>query len=87
VLLRTAPSTLTANTIDKWMKETLNKEQYKTAKSQVAELTKYYNTIPKEHKSEISSVAVDWGLPVKLAAAADTNQLLKLIVSAIHMTK
>ena len=38
-------------------------------------------------KAELQAIAVDWSLPVKLAANADFNQLVKLVSVAIHLTK
>ena len=87
VLTKTSPLSVTTSVVDKWIKDTVNRDKQKIVKSQIAEMTKYYNTLQKEEKAELQAIAVDWGLPVKLAASADFNQLVKVISVAIHLTK
>ena len=82
----TIVNTIVDNKLDTFQQSTIAVNQ-KIVNSQIAEMTKYYNTLQKEEKAELQAIAVDWGLPVKLAAGAEFNQLVKLISVAIHLTK
>jgi hypothetical protein len=45
-------------------------------------MIEFYNSKDKELKAELPDLASDWGLPVKLAAQADTQWLMKMLTVA-----
>jgi hypothetical protein len=83
VLSKDMPTTTTSSAFQKWMKATLSTSQQKAFQKQLSSMTEHYNSLPKEAKADISSLAVEWGMPVKTAANADTAFHMKMISAAI----
>ena len=83
VLSKDMPTTTTSSAFQKWMKATLTTSQQKAFQKQLSSMTEHYNSLPKEAKADISSLAVEWGMPVKTAANADNAFHMKMISAAI----
>jgi hypothetical protein len=82
VLKQKHPAAATTTAFTKWIKENLNsKQQTAFAKAHKA-MMEFYNSKDKELKAELPDLASDWGLPVKLAAQADTQWLMKVLTAA-----
>ena len=81
------PPSTTCNAFQKWMKATLKPNQQKFFHQKVACMNKHYASLPKEHKAELPTLAVEWGMPVKTAANADSANLIRLIAAAIALTR
>lgn len=82
VLKQKHPAAATTAAFTKWIKENLNsKQQTAFAKAHKA-MMEFYNSKDKELKAELPDLASDWGLPVKIAAQADTQWLMKVLTAA-----
>jgi len=81
------PPGSTVAAFNKWCKEKLTTSQKSAFEKKYKEMQQIYMSKDKEMKSELPTIAVEWGLPVKQAANAEVSWLIRAIAAAIILAE